>query len=63
MLYKILFVAIIFYVLRMIYKSLNVLKSIQEHQKKDNMTSTKTSDASPKEDIIDAEFKVVDKEK
>jgi hypothetical protein len=47
----------------MIYKSLNVLKSIQEHQKKDNMTSTKTSDASPKEDIIDAEFKVVDKEK
>ncbi len=63
MLYKILFVAIIFYAFRMIYKSLNILKSIQENQKKQNDSSTSTSETKKKEDIIDAEFKEVDRDK
>jgi hypothetical protein len=47
----------------MIYKSLSVLQSIHANQKKENEASSNTASSVKEEDIIDAEFKVVDKDK
>jgi cell division protein FtsL len=55
MIYKILIVAIIIYIIRMVYKSLNVIKTIQENQQKQDKVNRD-------DDIVDAEFTVVDKE-
>ena len=57
MLFKILFVLIVFFIVRTLYISMNKLNEIQAELKKQKENTNKDES---KEDIVDAKFKVVD---